>query len=47
LKRALSRAKEMHLLLPADLYEALRERAAAEGVPVSALVRRLLRSCLG
>lgn len=37
----------MHLRIDHDLDERLRQRAGDEGVPTSALVRRLLRQALG
>ncbi len=47
LRRALRNGREIHVVLPPDLYEALRERAAAEGVTLSMIVRRILRRGLG
>jgi|GEM_PF-1213421 len=46
-KRALRDSREVHVRLPADLYQALAEKASAEGVPLSVLIRRLLRRGLG
>ncbi len=47
LKRALKDSRDIHIRLPQDLYRALEERASSEGVPVSLLIRRILRSALG
>ncbi|MEM0482331.1 MAG: ribbon-helix-helix protein, CopG family [Nitrososphaerota archaeon] len=47
MKRALKDSRDIHIRLPQDLYRALEERASSEGVPVSLLIRRILRSALG
>ncbi len=36
----------MHLRIDSDLDERLRQRASGEGIPTSALVRRLLRQAM-
>ncbi len=36
----------MHLRIDSDLDEQLRQRASGEGIPTSALVRRLLRQAM-
>lgn len=47
MKRALKNSRDIHIRLPEELYSVLMERAAAEGVPLSMFIRRLLRSALG
>ncbi|MCS7145325.1 MAG: ribbon-helix-helix protein, CopG family [Nitrososphaerota archaeon] len=47
MKRALRNVRDIHIRLPGDVYDALVERARVEGVPVSVVIRRILRSGLG
>lgn len=47
MKRALKDCRDLHIRLPRELYEVLEERAEAEGVPISVVIRRALRSALG
>ncbi|MEM0445544.1 MAG: ribbon-helix-helix protein, CopG family [Nitrososphaerota archaeon] len=47
MRRALRESRDIHIKVPRDLYESLAARAAAENIPVSMLIRRILRSALG